>query len=64
MEEHSTDLQKMDTAMCSPISARSSKEDMIFFVDDQKRHFKKNEKVDATVSIYATKTSEVLIANV
>ena len=55
--------KKMDTAMGSPIIARSNKEAMIFFINEHKFNFKKYDKVAATVSIYATTNAEVLIAN-
>ena len=53
----------MNTAKGSPIIARSNKEAIIFFFNEHKCHFKKDEKVAATVSIDATKHYEVLIAN-
>ena len=48
--------------MESPIIAISNKEAMIYFVDGHEHHFKKDEKLAATISIDAKKC-EVLIAN-
>ena len=55
--------KKIDTDMGSPIISRSNKEAMTFFVNDNERHFNKDEKVYSTVSIYATKNAKVLIFN-
>ena len=53
----------MDTAIGPPIISRSNKEAMILFFNEHGHHLKKYDKVAATVSIYATKNDEVVIAN-
>ena len=47
--------KKMFTSMGSPIISRSNKEAIIFFVNDHKRNFEKDEKLAAKVSIDAIK---------
>ena len=48
--------------MESPILAISNKEAMIYFFDGHEHHFKKYDKLAATITIDAKKC-EVLIAN-